>query len=350
MKAIKLIVPAIMLVFLGTGCSSDKKTDDTAKNEVKSFAVKTQTIKPDTFVHYFQATGNVLATESAFISPQANGQVIKLYVSDGDRVSKGQLLAELNASIIKSNIAELETQLALATTTFQKQKELWDQKIGSEMQYLQAKTQKEALEKKLKTLNDQLALTKVTAPFSGIVENVQINEGELAAPGRQLFELVNLHEMKILADISESYLSKIHKGNKIKVSFPDYPEKIVYATIYRTGNIINPSNRTFKVEVRLHNPKEEIKPNMVAQLTIKDFENDTAFIVPSIVIKKDFEKDFLFVAKPDGNKWIAEKRYIKSGIPYKDKTMVVSGLKTGDVVIVEGYNQIATGSELKLVK
>ena len=340
----------MVLVFLGTGCGSNKKTGNTTKNEVKTFAVKTQTIKPDTFVHYFQATGTVLAIESAFISPQANGQIVKLYVADGDRVSQGQLLVELNASIIKSSIAELETQLSLATTTFQKQKELWDQKIGSEIQYLQAKTQKEALEKKLKTLNDQLALTKVTAPFSGIIENIQVNEGELAAPGRQLFELINLHQMKILADVSESYLSKIHKGNKIKVSFPDYPEKIVYATIYRTGNVINPSNRTFKIEVRLPNPKEEIKPNMVAQLTVKDFENDTAFIVPSIIIKKDFEKDFLFVAKPEGNKWIAEKRYIKSGISYKDKTMVISGLKADDIIIVEGYNQIATGSELKLVK
>ncbi|MCD6366887.1 MAG: efflux RND transporter periplasmic adaptor subunit, partial [Bacteroidales bacterium] len=344
-----LIVPAIMLVILGTGCSSNKKNDDTV-NEVKTFAVKTQIIKPDTFVHYFQATGNVLAMESAFISPQANGQIIKLYVSDGDRVSQGQLLVELNASIIKSSISELETQLALAEITFQKQKKLWDQKIGSEIQYLQTKTQKEALEKKLKTLNDQLALTKVTAPFSGIIENIQVNEGELAAPGRQLFELVNLHQMKILADVSESYLPKIHKGDKINISFPDYPEKEISASIYRIGNVINPSNRTFKVEVRFPNPKEEIKPNMVAQLTVKDFESDTAFIVPSIIIKKDFEKDFLFLAKPDGNKWVAEKQFVKSGIPYRDKTMITNGLKTGDIVIIEGYNQIATGSELKLVK
>ncbi len=350
MKNIKLIIPAVVLVLLGTGCNSKKETDNSAKNEVKLFAVKTQTIKPDTFIHYFQATGNVSAVESAFISPQANGQLIKLYVQDGDRVSKGELLAELNATVLKSSISEVETQLALAKTTFQKQKELWDQKIGSEIQFLQAKTQKEALEKKLNTLNDQLALTKITAPFAGIVENIQINEGELAMPGKLLCELTNLSQMKVIADVSESFLSKIHKKDKVRISFPDYPDKIITAPVYRIGNIINAANRTFKIEVRFTNKDEMIKPNMTAQLTIKDFECDSAFVVPSIIIKKDFEKDFLFVAKHQGNKWIAEKIFIKTGISYENKTMVTNGLKSGDIVITDGYNQIATGSELKLVK
>jgi len=349
MKAIKLIIPAIVLVFLGTGCGSQQEKEST-QNKVKIFPVKVQPLKKDTFIHYFEATGNVLAVQSAFISPQANGQVTKIYVEDGDHVSQGQIIAELNASVLKSSISEVETQLALAETTYKKQKELWDQKIGSEIQYLQAKTQKEALEKKLATLNDQLALTKVTAPFAGIVDNIQINEGELAAPGRQICELVNLNKMKVIADISESLLSKIHKGDKVKISFPDYNEKTITSSVYRIGSIINATNRTFKVEVRFSNANKEIKPNMIAKLTMKDFECDTALIVPSIVIKKDFEKDFLFVATKENGQWIATKRYIISGISYKDKTMIIKGVSEGENVIVEGYNMITNGSVVKLVK
>lgn len=349
MKVIKLIIPAIMLVFLGTGCGHQQEKEST-QNKAKIFPVKVQQLKKDTFAHYVEATGNVLAVQSAYISPQANGQITKIYVEDGDYVSQGQIMAELNASVLKSSISEVETQLALAETTYKKQKELWDQKIGSEIQYLQAKTQKETLEKKLQTLNDQLALTKVTAPFTGIVDNIQINEGELAAPGRQLCELVNLNKMKLIADVSESLLSKIHKGDKVKIVFPDYNGKTITSTVYRIGNIINAANRTFKVEVRFSNPKNEIKPNMIAKLILKDFECDTALTVPSIIIKKDFEKDFLFVAIKKDGQWIAQKRYITSGISYKDKTMITKGVSEGEQVIVEGYNLITNGSVVKLVK
>ena len=349
MKKIKQIVPVVIFILWGTGCKQ-KQNDETTINQTKVFAVKTKIIQPDTFIHYFQATGNVLADKYAFITPEISGQVTKLYVSDGDKVSSGQLLAELNASILKGNISEVETQLALAKITFKKQQALWDKKIGSEIQFLQAKTQKEALEKKLQTLNNQLKLYKITAPFSGIVENIAIHEGEQAMPGKQLFELVNLNQMKILADISESHISKIKKGDMIKITFPDYPKKIIYAPVSRTGNIINPSNRTFQVEVKFQNLKGIIKPNMTAILTIKDFESDSALIVPSTIIKDDFEKSFLFVARKEKNKWIAEKRFVETGISYKNNTLITKGLKRGEVVVVEGYNQITNKSELKLVK
>ncbi len=349
MKTIKLIIPAFLIVFLGTGCGSQKEKKTTI-NKVKIFPVKVQQLKKDTFIHYFEATGNVLAVQSAYISPQANGQITKIYVEEGDHVSQGQIIAELNASVLKSSISEVETQLALAETTYKKQKELWDQKIGSEIQYLQAKTQKEALEKKLTTLNDQLTLTKVTAPFSGIVDNIQINEGEIAAPGKQICELINLNKIKVIADISESLLSKIHKGDEVKITFPDYNGKTIVSEVYRIGNIINATNRTFKVEIRFSNPNNEIIPNMIATILMKDFESDTALTVPSIVIKKDFEKDFLFIATKENGQWIAKKRNITSGISYKDNTLITKGLSEGEYVIVEGYNMITNGSIVKLVK
>ncbi len=350
MKKINFYISMLLLAMIVSSCGQQKPVEEEKKDEVKVFSVTTQTVKRDTFVHYIQVTGTVDAVNSAFISPQMNGQITKLYVQDGDRVSQGQLLVELNSSVLRSSIQEVQTQLDLATTAYEKQKSLWDQKIGSEMQYLQAKTQKEALEKKLNTLQDQLDLTKVTAPFAGIVENINVNEGELAIPGVQLFELVNLNQMKILADVSESYMAKLHKGNIVNVSFPDYSDLKMKAPIYRIGNVINPDNRTFKVEIRLKNNDEFIKPNMVSVLQMKDYECDTAIFVPSVIVKVEFQKSFLFVAKQENGEWVAKKQFVETANTNQNQIMITSGLNVGDKVIVAGYNQIADGSVIKLVK
>lgn len=349
MRRVYFYFSMLLLIMIIFSCENQKFVEE-KKDEVKVFSVTTQIVKRDTFIHYIQITGSVDAINRAYISSQMNGQITKLYVQDGERVTQGQLLVELNAAVLKSSIVEIQTQLDLATITYEKQKSLWEQKIGSEMQYLQAKTQKDALEKKLNTLYEQLDLTKITAPFTGIVENINIHEGELAIPGVQLFELVNLNKMKVLADVSEAYMGKIHKDDMVQVSFPDYTDLKMNVPIFRLGNIINSDNRTFKVEIRLNNNKEFIKPNMISVLKMKDFECDTAISVPSILIKVEFEKSFLLVAKQKGEKWVAEKRYVTTANANQNVIMITSGLNVGDKIIVEGYNQISDGSVLKLVK
>jgi len=341
----------VAVVVIGISCKQQKKTtDDATTGKVEAVSVKVKKVQIQPFYHYLELTGNVSAVQSAFISPQINGQVLAVNVEDGDVVTAGQSLVEINSTIIRNSISEVESQLALATTTYEKQKELYEKKITSEIQFLQVKTQKEALEKKLATLQEQLSFTKVLAPFSGIVENIRIKVGELAAPGRQLLELVNLNKMKILADVSESYIAKIHIGDSVEVRFPDYPSLQYHIPIYRKSNIINPSSRTFSIELRFLNKNKLVKPNMIANLRLCDYATDSALVVPSIIIKKDFDKSFVFVMKHKDGKTIAEKITVETGQSYDGNTMITRGLSENDAVIVDGYNQIVDGSVVESVK
>ena len=348
----KITLITIAIAIIGfTSCknNNDKKTQT---NEQKKIAIKVKVkeAKTQDFNHYIKVSGNVEAEQYAFISPQANGQITKIYVNEGDYVKKGDLLIQLNDNIIRNTISEVENSLNLATITFKKQENLWKQKIGSEIQYLQAKTQKESLEKKIKTLNSQLALTQIRAPFSGYVDNIVLKEGELASPGIRVLELVNLKKMLIKADISEKYLSKINKGDTVKITFPDFPNIVKYAQISRIGKIVNPNNRAFKIEVKFNNYDEKIKPNIIASLKIRDQLIKNAIAVPSIIIKNDFEKKFIFVAKKQGNSYIAKKIIVETGISYKDKTVITKGLNIGDKYIYEGFNLVTDGFNVQIVK
>lgn len=309
--------------------------------------VKIQEINPDKFEHYVEVNGSVEAVNKAFISAETNGQIKQVHVIDGQQVTKGTVLISLNTSIIQKGIDELDEQLELSTTLYNKQKELWDKKIGSEIQYLQAKTNKEALEKKKKTLLAQLDMCFIKAPFDGIVESILHKEGELAVPGIQLVEFVNLSELYITADVSESHLTVVNKGDSVFVKFPSYPDISLKLPVYRTGNVVNPQNRTFKVQLKFEN-KYNLKPNILTIININDFTVDSAIVVPSIVVKQDVSGKFLFIAQGDGDNLIAKKQYIKTGKSYNDKTLVVDGLKRGQNVIVEGYNMISNGSVLTI--
>ncbi len=351
MKKIFLLISIIGII--GAGCKNSNKTGDnkqTAKVEQAKIPVRIQKVEKKPFSHFVETSGNVEAVNWAFISPQASGQVIKVNVNEGDHVEKGQVLVELNDAIIRKNIAELQTQLDLAKITYEKQKSLYEQKIVSEIQYLQAKTQKEALEKKLEVLNEQLSYTKVTAPFAGTVENIQIKEGEIAAPGRQLMQLYNLSRLKIKADLSEKYISSIKKGDTVSVHFDNLPIQNLKLPVYRIGSVINPNNRTFKIELRLTNKDKLIKPNMVARLKIKDYSNSEAIVIPTPLVKRDFEKEFLFVAKKVKGKLIAKKVYVKTNMSYNGFTEVVEGLNEGDSLITEGYNEVADNSLIEVLK
>ena len=301
------------------------------------------------FRHYFQVSGNVEAVDKAYISPEINGQIKQVLVREGEYVKKGQLLAKLNTSITENTIEEVKTQLELATTLFDKQKQLWEKNIGSEVQYLQAKNNKEAMENKLLTLEAQLDMAYIKSPIEGIVDVIDIEEGELAMPGFQLMQVVNLNKMKILAEVSEKYLPVIQKGDMVEVSFPTYPEIELDVAVIRTGNVINLGNRTFPVELRIDNIEGKLKPNILALLIFLDFNKEDALVVPSIIIKKDIRGEYVYVAREQEGTQHAKKVYITTGRSYNDETLVLEGLNAGDKVIIKGYSLVTDGTEVNVM-
>jgi len=311
--------------------------------------VSIEKITHRTFQHYFQVSGTVEAVEQAYISPEINGQVKAVLVSEGDVVEKGQLLAKLNTSITENTIQEVKTQLELANTLYKKQKQLWDKNIGSEVQFLQAKNNKEALESNLQTLEAQLDMAYIKSPIDGIVDMINIEVGELAMPGLQIMQVVKLDKMKVTADVSENYLPVIHPGDIVHLSFPTYPSLKVDVPVHRTGNVINLGNRTFPVELRIDNVNGKLKPNILALITFLDYSKEQALIVPSIIVKKDMKGKYIYVARDVDGDLVAKKVYITTGMSYNDETMVVSGLNPGDQVIIKGYNLVTDGTEVKFM-
>ncbi|MCK4568850.1 MAG: efflux RND transporter periplasmic adaptor subunit [Bacteroidales bacterium] len=301
------------------------------------------------FNHYFQVSGNVDAVEKAFISPEINGQVKEILVEEGDHVKKGQLLARLNTSITENTIQEIKTQQEMANTLYEKQKQLWDKNIGSEVQYLQAKNNKEAMESKLLTLQAQLDMAYVKSPINGIVDAIFIEEGELAMPGFQLMQVINLNKLKISSNVSEKYLPVINKGDVVELTFPTFPSIEMKVAVERTGNVVNLGNRTFPVELRIDNIDGQLKPNILALITFLDFNENNALIIPSIVIKEDIQGEYVYIVKEVDGKAIAKKVYITSGMSYNDETMILSGLNPGDQVIIEGYSLVTAGTEVKII-
>lgn len=347
MKTLMVLVAAIFFV---TACNNEKVATANADDQTKKIMVEVKEISPETFAHYFSANGSLEAVEDAFISPELGGQVREIHVREGQRVRKGQLLVSLNDSVIERSISEVKTGLELARVVYMKRKGLWDKKIGSEIQYLEAKTNKESLENKLKTLEAQLALTRVTAPINGIVDEIAKKKGELSVPGMLLVRVVNLKMMYANADVSEAYLAKIKTGDPVTVTFPSLPDVTVRSKIQRIGSVVNPQNRTFKVTVMVDNRNEQLKPNVVAVLKMKDFQSDAALVVPSIIIKEDMKGTYVYIVQEDGGKAIARKTYVKPGISESTHTMIDSGLKAGQRVIVEGYSLVKNGVEVEIAK
>ncbi len=308
-------------------------------------------VKSGVFSHFFKTGATAEALQTAYISPQMGGQIQQIHVVEGQRVSKGEVLVSLNAGPIQGQIAELRTALELVTTVFNKQKELWDQGIGSEIQYIEAKTNKQSMEQKLNTANVQYSMSIVKAPFNGIVDDIIGKVGEMSSPGMEVVRMVNLSSVEITAEIAESYLANIRKGDKITVYFPSLGDKKMEARVDRIGNIINPTNRTFKVVAKLDNAHEEIKPNMVAVMEVKDYENKNAITVPTELIKSDVSgKAFIYVANVVNGKLVAEKVFITTGISYLSNTEVLAGLTVGQKYITDGFSTISAGVEIQAVQ
>jgi len=324
------------------------------KNKVittgRKVTVNVRKLQPAVFNHYFDASAEIESVHEAYVSPEVNGQVEKIFVTAGDRVKKGQLLAQLNSDIMQDNIRELKTSLELASYTYEKQKALWKKKIGSELQYLQAKTNYESLRNKLNTLQTQYQRSFITSPIDGYVDAIDLKVGEMAIPGQRFFHVVNLSRLYVNAQISEAYLPIIHEGDAVEVRFSAFPSIVLYKKVYRIGKVINKQSRTFKLQLKINNPKQLLRPNLLAIIRIKDYTNLKAIVVPSFVVREDIQGDYLYVVTTENGQKIARKRYVKTGKSFKKKTEVIGGLKAGETIITQGYNNVTNGSALNIRK
>lgn len=318
-------------------------------NHVRVTPVKIEPVYKNEFRHFVEVQGHVESDGNVNVPAESPGIVQRIYVRKGDAVSRGQLLAELDASILVKSIAQVETGLELATTVYERQKRLWDQKIGSEIQYLQAKTNKESLEKQLATLQEQLNLTRITSPISGTVDDVIIKEGEMAAAGFPAFRVVQLSNLKVRANLSENYITSIKRNDPVTVRFPLLNREL-NLKVDAVSQVIDPNNRTFSVEIRIPQSETGIKPNMLAVLVINNYVNQQAITVPLNSVQKNGHGEFLFVAGQKDDKMVAQRRNVQTGLTYANRVEVLNGVNPGEKVIVFGHQNLSDGALIEAVK
>lgn len=319
------------------------EAEENAKDTVKSgIAVTVLALKSETFKNYIDVLGKVDADENVSISTEMPGTITKINVKVGDEVNKGDVLAETDVRAINQQLSDLQTNADLVNQIYTKQKNLWDQKIGTEVQYLQAKTNKESMEKKLASLNEQLRMSKIISPISGTVDAVDIKIGQMVAPGMPSIRVINFSNLKVKADVAESYASKIKKGSEVIVHFPDTNDSLVSKVSY-VSRSINTNTRSVTVEVLLDD-KREYHPNMAARLNINDYQSASPVIkVPVKTILKD-ENNLSFVYVAEGNN--AKKRLVTLGKEYGGQAEITDGLKEGDALVIAGYDVITEGSAI----
>lgn len=311
--------------------------------------VTTMSLKPTTFKHYIAIQGFVGTDKNSIIKPEVSGTVKAVLVKETQHVNKGDALIKLDDDLIKDNINEVKTQLALATTTFNRQARLWEQKIGSEMQYLQAKASKESLENKLTTLKTQLGKTTINAPFSGTIDAILPNVGELVSPISPVIRLVNLDEVYLEADVSENYISKIKKGNEALVYFESI-DKTFETKISQVADFIDPNNRSFKVKIFINNQDQSLKPNLIASIKINDFTVNNAIALPSSIVQEDQKgNNFVYTLQEENKNFKVVKTMITKGPSYNDFTYIEKGLTLDSSVIEKGARGIKDGQVVSVL-
>ncbi|MFZ2283116.1 MAG: efflux RND transporter periplasmic adaptor subunit [Lutibacter sp.] len=306
-------------------------------------------VKNDVFKHFLEIQGVAMANKNIEISPEMGGNVTAILVKEGQKVVSGQTLIQLDDSSIRNSISELNTQLSLAKTTFERQERLWKQKIGSEMQYLQAKAQKESLENNLSSLRTQARKMRITAPFAGVVDEIFPKLGELTSPQMPIVRLLNLDKVYVEADVTETYLPIIKEGTETVVRFASI-NKEMNSKISQVGNYINPANRSFKIRINIDNKDQSIKPNLLADLKIVDFETK-GIIIPATLVQQDQTgNNYVFTVVTENNEQKAVKNIITIAKEYNHEVYVSSGLKENDTLVNAGARFVKDGDKVKIGK
>ncbi len=331
------------------------KLDPASAKPDNAKLVSLTAVAPETFTHYIDLQGKIESENISFVTPRGGGgQVKAVYIKRGDVVKKGQLILKLDDALQRQSViaAEqgletLKTQLSFAKTLYQKQKNLWEQNIGTEVQLITAKNNVETLENQLKSAEEQvklsreqLAFTSVYSDVSGVAEDVNIRVGEIfAGPGQ--IKIVNTSNLKVTTEVPENYIDRVNNGTRLRVTLPDI-NKTIEAKISVSGKIINPISRSFFIEARMPNDKD-FRPNQIAMVQIQDYTINNAITVPVNTLQNDEKGKYVMIAVKENGKMIAKKKMVVVGEFYGDKLEIKSGLQTGDMVITEGYQSLYDG-------
>ena len=328
----------------------DKLNTYINKNEKKSKAqlVTTKKLEDTIFKHFVEVQGDVETDENIIIFPEYSGVLTEVYVNEGDQVSKGQVLAKIDDGGLSSQLAQQETQAQLAKTTYERRKNLWDQKIGSEIQFLEAKTNYEAAVKTADQTRSQLSKTQITAPFKGTIDDIIAEEGQVVNQGQtQVMRLIDLNDMYVTASVPENYLRSVEKGSEVKIELGAINEEYT-GIIRQVGSFINPDNRKFDVEIEIPNPDGFIKPNMIATVLINNYTNQNAITIPEIILQENAQGEtiaYLYEQQNDSTA-IAKKVVLELGLSYENQIEVKKGLNNGDVIVLEGAKNLRDGQRI----
>ncbi|NUM31138.1 MAG: efflux RND transporter periplasmic adaptor subunit [Bacteroidetes bacterium] len=320
--------------------------DTSAKQNSKAKLVTIKSLEYGNFTNYIEIIGKIDAEQNTVVSPEAAGTLLKIFVQNGQSVTIGQTLGEIDNTVSTVALNELKQQIDFAKTVYEKQKSLWEQKIGTEIQYLTAKNNYESLQKRLATMNQQIGMTRIKSPINGIIDDIYVKTGQTVAPGVPCFRVVNSINLKVKADIAESFSGKVKKGNKVVISFPDI-NKETTGYINFISSVIDPINRSFKIEIPIET-NGEYRPNMMVKIKIIDYSNPNSISVPVGTIRTLGEENFVIIAeKTNDNKYKAILRKVKTGATYNGITEITDGLAAGDKLITIGYQDLENGTEIK---
>lgn len=321
--------------------------DTSIKKDDKMKFVGITEISPKDFNHFIEVQATVEGDEDVSVSSELPGTITAVLVKPGDNVTENQVIATMDDGTLKENLASMKAQRDLAVTMYERQKNLWDQKIGSEVQFIQAKSIKESMERQYGAIKEQWNGTRIKSPINGTVDIVNVKIGQAMIPGIPVARIVNLSNLKVKGEIAESYINKVNRGNNVVLFFPDL-KKEVNAKVDYSGQAVNTLNRTFNVEVRLDKKDGDFRPNQIVVMKIADYTADSSFVVPVGVIQKSGDGEFVYVAEAQNGKMVAKRKHVTSGMNYNGNAEIKEGLATGDKVITTGYQNVIEGDLIRL--
>jgi len=305
--------------------------------------VDTLSMTQTDFRRYIDIQGKVIADDIVNIVSEVPGRILNVTAQEGDYVNKGQLIASIDLESITKQKDEINTALSLATDVYQRQKRLWDQNIGSEVQYLQAKNNKERLEQSLETLDYQLSKSTIYAPISGTVDREMLKAGELASPGMPILTILNTRNIKIESDLPERFLTKLDRGDRVNINFPSIETEMT-GKVTQMGRSIDPSNRTLKVEIKPAKYDKLLKPNLLAEIQIEELAIDDVMVLPSVYLLQQVDgQEYVFVVSKQGDEYRTQKTYVQTSESSDGNIIITEGLKPGDIVVSKGARSVSDG-------
>lgn len=337
---------SLLLVLAGCGNGG---TENTESKKDDAVPVYIQELQPGTFRHFLNIQGTVESDKTIFISPKTSATVEEVLVQAGDEVQQGALLARLDGEITRSQIEEVQTQLDLAEDLYQRQQNLREQNIGSEVELLQAENRVESLQKQLSTLREQFENYSIRATIGGTVNQVMLKEGETVRPTEPVFQIANSQDLKITAEVSEAYITRVDKTDSVFVSFTSIADSL-HKTLDVVSRVIDESNRTFRIEVDVPemDTDTQIRPNMIAKLQINDFSRNNQIVVPVNTVQEGNNSNYVFVAEQSNDGWIAVQKEVTTGLSYGNEIIIEEGLNPGDRLITTGYNEVVDGAAISI--